>query len=159
MNEEQLIPDDYTGQQDDPVVNDGGHEKKFQNLTQKEIAIIESSDLSPAQCLAVKGYVDNCRSPQKKTKGQVLTEAGYGKTVCERPKEVFGRPRVRSVLDSIVSNLDKAARSVTDVLAEHDYSSEGAKENAYVMDKLIKNRQLLSGESTENTDFRISWAE
>lgn len=56
---------------------------------------------------------------------------------------------------SVVSRLAKLREETIAALESKDLSEEKATTLTEMLDKITKNHQLLTGEATENTEFRI----
>ncbi len=109
--------------------------------------------------MAVVALAENGGGGKKvKTLGQIARDVGYSEMVALSPSaKVFDRPPVKIALAAICGGLDSVANKITQALDKVDYSTREPEKNAYVLDKVVKNRQLLSGGATENTELVIRW--
>lgn len=114
--------------------------------------LIAKHGLTPKQARAVVAI------PTAPTVGHAMKQAGYtDATLHNIDKNLLRKPKVQNALADIVSGLDSVASKLTLALDQVDYSKREPEKNAYVLDKIVKNRQLLSGNSTENTAIIVSW--
>lgn len=126
-------------------------------LTAPELKIIENSGLSSRQIIATKLLVASRRSEKPIMRGEIIRKAGYSEATTTKPNQVFNIPKVKAVLNQIVGNLDTVADKIAASLAGKEWQNEDVSKQAYVLDKVVKNRQLLSGGTTENTELKITW--
>lgn len=108
----------------------------------------------------VKGLTESIGGKNTKAFGEIAREAGYSKDSSENPQMILKSKAVKQSLSLLLANMDKAkAMHLAQLQRPDKVENASARDNAYIMDILVKNSQLLSGKSTSNSAIMIQISE
>lgn len=102
------------------------------------------------------------RKGQKVSVSRIMREVGYSANTASRlgvTKTKAFQTALALETKDIVADLDRELREIQIALANKDKNSEDYKTLIASMDVIIKNKQLLSGGSTENVGIQIAISE
>lgn len=91
----------------------------------------------------------------KKSKAQIIREAGYSREVSEKPELVYESKAVKDQLSTFISTLEKKRQKSLNAITDEKLKRANARDNAYITDILTKNHQLLTGGATENIAINL----
>ena len=87
-----------------------------------------------------------------KTKGELLSEAGYSEAIQKNPYLIFESETIQEGLSDVVKDLEKLRRDALNELKSRDLSQEQYRDIIKGIDTLTKNHQLLTGGDTERSN-------
>lgn len=112
---------------------------------------------TPKQEKVIKLIVENAgKLGKRKSKGEILAEAGYGSGTIHNPKRVFESETIQEGLEDFVKMLDDKRRLAITHINQTKLEKSSARDLAYIADTFTKNHQLLTGKETERGAVRIS---
>lgn len=124
-----------------------GMTKKKDTLTMKQEKLVD-------------GISENLAGKTNRTFQDIAESAGYTKESASNGKELLKSPAVQKRLSILLAGMDKArVRHLAELTNEDKIAGTSIRDHAYVMDILIKNQRLLSGESTTNSAIAITISE
>lgn len=95
-----------------------------------------------------------------KTLGELMILAGYAESCARLPSEkVLNAPVVQEAMTDFVDELEKKARMNLNAITPDKVDGATMRDNAYALDILTKNKQLLTGNATENNVLTIQISE
>ena len=116
--------------------------------------------LTLKQTKLVQGIAENLAGKNTSTFKDIALKAGYSEESATNGKELTKSPAVQKRLSLLLANMDKAkAMHLAQLQRPDKVENASARDNAYIMDILVKNSQLLSGKSTSNSAIMIQISE
>ena len=95
-----------------------------------------------------------------KTLAEIMILAGYSPETARKPSEkVLNAPGVKEATEEFIEELDKKARLAVGAITPDKLKKSSMRDNAYVADIMVKNKQLLSGKETERKSIKIEISE
>lgn len=108
----------------------------------------------------IENYKKELLKPNStKSLGKVMIESGYSPKSAINPHSVMNNPVIKESLEDIIASLDDVRRRAITEITPKKLKKSTAKDNASIADIMIKNRQLLSGNNTENLSIRVEISE
>lgn len=86
-----------------------------------------------------------------------MLEAGYSKAQSLNPYQIINSETVQEGISEFLGMLDDKRRMAITHITKEKLDKSSARDNAYVVDILTKNHQLLSGGKTANEEVKITW--
>jgi len=106
--------------------------------------------LTPRQAKYVKLIKENLTAKGlTKSEGEIMLEAGYSEEKSKQPSRVRNSQNVKPALQSFIDQLDDKRRLAITYITPKKLAKAPARDNAYIVDILTKNHQLLGGQPTE----------
>ena len=116
--------------------------------------------LTLKQTKLLKGIAENLNGKNNLPLTQIGKNAGYSSETVKNPDNMLKAPAVQKRLSLLLADMDKAkSMHLAQLMRDDKVDSASLRDNAYVMDILIKNSQLLSGKSTSNSAIMIQISE
>lgn len=116
--------------------------------------------LTAKQERVIKGIVENRSAKKPKPLKAIMLEAGYSEASAIKPSQSLKSPLVQERLQAFLATMDTARRlHLKELLKKEKVEGVDARDNAYIMDILVKNERLLTGQSTNNTAIHITISE
>lgn len=95
-----------------------------------------------------------------KTLAELMILAGYSPKIADKPSQkVLNSPAVRDATQDFIKKLEEKANMAIDNITENKLKKSTARDNGYIADIMVKNRQLLSGHDTERKSIVIQISE
>lgn len=86
-----------------------------------------------------------------KSMAELMILAGYSEKTARLPSEkVLNNPAVQDATKDFINKLEEKANMALNAITPDKLKSSTARDNTYITDIMIKNKQLLSGKATEN---------
>ncbi len=82
--------------------------------------------------------------------GEIIKKNGYAQNTADNPKNVTETESYKKVVRPLAEGISKEIEKIKEEMATRDITLERYETLANVMDKLVKNHQLLTGGATEN---------
>lgn len=114
--------------------------------------------LSPQQSKLVELLIENAKTHKYKTKEELLLAAGYSESFAKTPRKALEAKGVQRALSKLSSKMDNVALKTITALEEQNYNKLGADKTVMVFDKIMRNKALIQGQSTENVAINVSWS-
>ncbi len=106
----------------------------------------------------IKGIVENLGNPKgTKTMGELMLDAGYSEVQSKNPQQIFNSPVIKEGTADFIKSLNDKRKMALTYITKAKLKKAPARENAYILDILTKNHQLLSGGNTETNEMTIKW--
>ena len=87
---------------------------------------------------------------------QLMIKAGYSPKTADKPSQkALSSPAVQQALSPFLDLLDEKAKLALGALSKKKIERASARDNAYISDIMIKNKQLLTGNATEKRAISI----
>lgn len=116
--------------------------------------------LTPKQAKIIKAISENVGKGSGKSLRQMAEESGYTPTMARNPHQILKAKAVQNRLASFINTLEEASRGhLLELLKPEKMAGANGRDNAYILDILVKNKRLLSGESTNNQAIAITISE
>lgn len=95
-----------------------------------------------------------------KTLAELMILSGYSPETARKPSDkVLNSPAVKEATEDFIKELDKKARMAVGAITPAKLKGSSARDNGYVADIMVKNKQLLSGKETERMSINIEISE
>lgn len=112
--------------------------------------------LTPKQQKFVDLLIDNYGKKGKtKSLGALMIEAGYSETSAINPKLLI-TPEMMDAISPVLEKMEKIRTKALDSITDEKLENSNPRDNAYIIDTLTKNIQLLSGKETERAGVTIN---
>lgn len=122
-----------------------------------------SNALTPKQKKLVEAITVNDSiggNGQTKTMKALALEAGYSESMSTQPNRILKSPAIQKRLQRFLDGMESARLlHLAELNRPEKIRKTQARDNAYIMDILIKNGQLLSGRSTDNRAILVQISE
>tara|TARA_Y100000310_G_C20178490_1_gene576987 strand:- start:114 stop:494 length:381 start_codon:yes stop_codon:yes gene_type:complete len=125
---------------------------------EKNAIKLDLQGLEPRQAKLVELLLDNAKSHRFKSKKAILLEAGYSKSQSCKPFEIIRGEGVQRVLAQLSQKMDNVANTTLTALEKADYEKVSPEKTAIVFDKIMRNKALINGQSTDNVAMNVSWS-
>lgn len=110
---------------------------------------------TPKQQKLIKLIFENLGTPKNtKTMGELILEAGYSKAMSTNPQQIFRSETIQDGISDFIKSLDDKRRLALKEITPKKLEKAPARENAYIVDILTKNMQLLSGGETSRVGVK-----
>ena len=115
---------------------------------------------TPKQQKLIKLLLDNLgKMKVTKTLGEMILEAGYTKNMADNPYQILESETIQEGISDFVRMLDDKRRLSLVKITEKKLEEASARDNAYVVDMLTKQHQLLTGGVTDNVKASVEISE
>lgn len=105
--------------------------------------------LTPKQSKVVNGILANMSKEGKtKTLKQIVRDAGYSEGMTKTPSVITNSPAVKNKLEEVVEMMEEKRKMALQAITSEKVRKASALSNAYTIDILTKNTQLLTGKRT-----------
>lgn len=108
---------------------------------------------------AAKKVSEAVRKGKKVFIGEILREVGYSDQTSKSPQRVTETKTYKKAMGNIIDGIAEEIERIKKAMSRKDLDAERYRDLSEVMDKLIKNQQLLSGGDTERQSLRIEISE
>ncbi len=116
--------------------------------------------LTLKQTKLLKGLSENLAGKSNAPFTEIAQKAGYTEESSTNPRALLKSPAVQKRLSLLLASMEKAkSMHLAQLMRDDKVENASVRDNAYVMDILIKNSQLLSGKSTSNSAIMIQISE
>jgi phage terminase small subunit len=112
--------------------------------------------LTPKQQKFVDLLIENYGVKGKtKSLGALMIEAGYSEASAINPKLIIN-DEMKEVISPVLDKMEKIRTKALDSITDEKLEDSNPRDNAYIVDTLTKNIQLLSGKETERSGVTIN---
>ena len=112
--------------------------------------------LKPKQQKFVDLLIENYGKKGKtKSLGSLMIEAGYSEASAINPKLLINDEMMETI-SPIINKMESIRKRALDYITDEKLENSNPRNNAYIIDTLTKNIQLLSGKETERAGVTIN---
>jgi len=105
---------------------------------------------TPKQMKLIKLLLENLGTPNNtKSLNKLLLEAGYSQNQADNPYQILESETIKEGLKGFLDQLDDKRRLAITSITKKKLEKSPARDDAYILDILTKNHQLLGGGATE----------
>ena len=97
-----------------------------------------------------KTVIKKVRKGEKVVLGDIIEKQGYAPSISTAPTKVTRTKSYQRVIRPLAEGISDEIEKIKEEMTSRDISLERYETLANVMDKLVKNHQLLTGGATEN---------
>lgn len=95
-----------------------------------------------------------------KTLAELMILAGYSATTARLPSnKALNSPAVKEATTELIQELEDKAKANVQAITPAKIKNASGRDNAYIADIMVKNKQLLSGNDTERKSIIINISE
>ncbi len=128
---------------------------KTEETTTKEKYI--SQEKKPV--LMAKKVLEKIGRGENVVYGEVAKEVGYSDTMALNPQAITRTVAYRKAIEEFLPVAEKARQNAILAISKRNMNKERLPSVVDAMDKLTKNIQLLSGQSTDNQAVQVAWSD
>ncbi len=125
--------------------------KNFHNVKVKKVP--KKRDPTPLQARVIK--IVKSGGLGRKSKAQILREAGASASVIDKPGKVFDSPTVVDAIKPVINKMRKIRTKVLDSLEKKDMDKQSAYNLVLISSILTKDSELLDGRPTDRMEFEL----
>jgi hypothetical protein len=108
----------------------------------------------------VKGISENLAGKNNAPFTEIAQKAGYTEESSTNPRALLKSPALQKELSIVLASINKAkSLHLAQLQRPEKVENVSARDNAYIMDILVKNERLMTGQSTENKAVSIQISE
>ena len=108
----------------------------------------------------VNGLTETYKGKNSDTFTDIALKAGYTKDSAQNPPQLLKSTAVQKRLSLFLASMEKARQlHLSELQKPEKVENVSARDNAYIMDILVKNERLMTGQSTENKAIAITISE
>ena len=112
--------------------------------------------LTPKQQKFVDLLIENYGKKSKtKSLGALMIEAGYSEASAINPKLLINDEMMEAI-SPVINKMESIRTRALDYITDEKLENSNPRDNAYIVDTLTKNIQLLSGKETERAGVTIN---
>jgi hypothetical protein len=102
-----------------------------------------------------KKISENIRKGKKVILGEIIEESGYSESTSKSPQRVTETKSFKKAIEPLTDGLWREINKIKAEMEARDITDEKYETLSTVLDKLVKNYQLLSGGATERVENKL----